>query len=177
MLALIRAGQTGGMPATVALVYGSNPAAPALTAARDSGIETLSFSDREEHFGERLLAELQIRNIDLICLGGYLRLLPHEVLRTFPDRVLNIHPALLPKYGGKGMYGHHVHEAVLAAGEQESGCSVHYVTEAYDEGALILQLKCPVLPEDTVETLSRRVLELEHQAYPQAVGIVVGKAQ
>jgi phosphoribosylglycinamide formyltransferase-1 len=99
--------------------------------------------------------------------------LPLEVLSLFPNRVLNIHPALLPKFGGKGMYGHHVHEAVLAAGEAESGCSVHFVNERYDEGAVILQKVCPVLPDDTPDTLAARVLVLEHQAYPEALAKVI----
>ncbi|MFN3683119.1 MAG: formyltransferase family protein, partial [Fimbriimonadaceae bacterium] len=105
----------------------------------------------------------------LVCLAGYMRLLPKEVLDSFPNRVLNIHPALLPKFGGKGMYGMRVHEAVLRAGEAESGCTVHLVNERYDEGPIVVQLRCPVLPDDTPETLAARVLELEHRAYPEAV--------
>ena len=173
MLALVEAGRNRVMPAEVVLVFGSNPQSPALAAAREAGVEVESFSDREDGFGERLLATLLAQRIDLICLAGYLRLVPSEVLDAYPNRVLNIHPALLPKYGGKGMYGHHVHEAVIAAGDKESGCSVHYVTAAYDEGAVILQLSCPVEPDDTPDSLSQRVLTLEHAAYPEAVSIAL----
>lgn len=120
-----------------------------------------------EDYGARLLAELG--SCDWICLAGYLRLLPSEVLARFPNRVLNIHPALLPKFGGKGMYGQRVHEAVIAAGETESGCTVHYVNEQYDEGAIILQRRCPVEAVDTAETLAARVLEQEHLAYVEAL--------
>lgn len=173
MLALVRAGRRGTMPAEVALVFGSNMDAPALAAAADAGVATASFSDRDEAFAGRLLELLRSLRIDLVCLAGYLRLMPREVLASYPRRVLNIHPALLPKHGGKGMYGHHVHEAVLAAGDLESGCSVHYVTEAYDEGAVILQKRCPVLPDDTADSHAARVLELEHAAYPEAVALVL----
>ena len=100
-------------------------------------------------------------------------LLPQEVVRRYEGRILNIHPALLPKYGGKGMYGIHVHEAVIAAGEKESGCSIHFVNERYDEGAVLLQKKCPVLPDDTPESLAERVLDLEHTAYPEALKMLV----
>jgi len=173
MLALVEAGRHGKMPASVELVYGSNPEAPALSAARETGVPVASFSDRETDFDALLIGLLRGYEIDLVCLAGYLRLLPPHVLHAYRNRVLNIHPALLPKFGGKGMFGHHVHEAVLAAGESESGCSVHYVTDAYDEGAVIHQLRCPVMPDDTPDSLAARVLALEHRAYPEAVGMVL----
>ncbi|MHB8635668.1 MAG: phosphoribosylglycinamide formyltransferase [Fimbriimonadaceae bacterium] len=175
MLSLINAGRCGRMPADVVLVYGSDPGSPALAAAREAKVEVASFSDRADDFEARLLAILRSRRVDLICLAGYLRLLPSPILAAYPNRVLNIHPALLPKFGGKGMYGHHVHEAVLAAGETESGCTVHSVNEVYDEGAVIHQLRCNVLPQDTPETLAARILELEHVAYPAAVGMVLSR--
>jgi phosphoribosylglycinamide formyltransferase-1 len=102
-------------------------------------------------------------------LAGYLRLLPVEVLRKFPGRVLNIHPALLPKFGGKGMYGRHVHEAVIASGDSESGASVHLVDERYDEGQVLVQRRCSVLPDDTPQSLAARVLKEEHLAYVEAL--------
>lgn len=175
MLALVHAGRSELMPADVVLVCGSNSDAPALAAARQAGVEVATFPDREEDFGNRLLSTLQAHDIDLICLAGYLRLLPSAVLAAYPNRVLNIHPALLPKHGGKGMYGHHVHEAVLADGDKETGCSVHYVTDAYDEGAVILQLSCPAREDDTPESLAQRVLALEHVAYPEAIAKVLAK--
>lgn len=102
-----------------------------------------------------------------------MRLLPSEVLERYPNRVLNIHPALLPKFGGKGMYGMHVHKAVVEAEESESGCTVHYVNERYDEGAIILQLRCEVRPTDTPEDVAARVLKLEHKAFAEALALVM----
>lgn len=106
-----------------------------------------------------------LADADWICLAGYLRLFPTSVLAAHAGRVLNIHPALLPKFGGKGMYGMHVHEAVVAAGERESGCTVHFVTKHYDEGAVIAQAKCEVLPTDSAEEVAAKVLKLEHETY------------
>jgi len=158
--------------AEIALVLASVDSSPAIERARELGLGTETIPSGED--AGRLLADLlQRHRIEVICLAGYLRLLPPEVLQAFPDRVINIHPALLPKFGGKGMYGRHVHEAVLAAGEVESGCTVHLVSDRYDEGAIILQLRCPVEPGDTPETLAARVLELEHRAFPQALAMIL----
>jgi len=104
--------------------------------------------------------------IDFIVLAGFLLRIPEELLHEYPNKIVNIHPSLLPKYGGKGMYGIHVHEAVLAAQETESGITIHYIDEHYDEGDVILQVKCPVLPTDTPETLASRVHQLEYEHYP-----------
>lgn len=108
---------------------------------------------------------------DLVCLAGYMRLVPHEIVAQYEDRMLNIHPALLPKFGGKGMWGMAVHEAVLAAGERESGCTVHFVSEHYDEGNILLQMKCNVDPAETPESLAAKVLKLEHECYVQAIAM------
>jgi formyltetrahydrofolate-dependent phosphoribosylglycinamide formyltransferase len=116
-----------------------------------------------EGYDDRLADALA--DADWVCLAGYLRLFPTSVLNTHAGRVLNIHPALLPKFGGKGMYGMHVHEAVVAAGETESGCTVHFVTERYDEGAVVAQAKCEVLPSDSAEEVAAKVLKLEHETY------------
>lgn len=158
----------GEVPGRVALVVGTRQDSGAIEWAREAGLPIVVV-EPGEGYGPRLLDALKQASVDWICLAGYLRLLPAEVLQAFPNRVLNIHPALLPKHGGKGMYGMHVHEAVLAAGEDESGCTVHYVTEHYDEGAPILQMRCPVFPGDTPESLAARVLVLEHRAYPEAL--------
>lgn len=166
MAAIIRACQSGEVPGTVIVVVAPSEASPALEVAREMGVPT-KVVPFDENFGANLLASLEGCNV--VCLAGFMRLVPTSVLEAFPDRVLNIHPALLPKFGGKGMYGHHVHEAVIAAGETESGCTVHAVNERYDEGPIILQLKCPVQPDDTPETLAARVLELEHKAFAQAL--------
>jgi phosphoribosylglycinamide formyltransferase-1 len=102
-------------------------------------------------------------------LAGFLWKMPENILRAFPQKIINIHPALLPKYGGKGMYGEHVHHAVIAAGEKESGISVHYVNRHYDEGAVIMQAKCPVMPDDTPKTLAERIHTLEYTYFPVAI--------
>lgn len=139
---------------------------PAVEWASDHGCPVLCVPPSENYATELLNA---LSGCTLVCLAGYLRLLPMQVIDAFPHAVLNIHPALLPKFGGKGMYGMHVHVAVIAARETESGCTVHYVTERYDEGAIVLQARCPVLPDDSPETLASRVLELEHKTYVAAI--------
>ncbi|MBI4215317.1 MAG: phosphoribosylglycinamide formyltransferase [Parcubacteria group bacterium] len=108
-------------------------------------------------------------DISLICLAGFLKKIPSALIHAYRGRVINSHPALLPKYGGKGMYGERVHEAVLAANEQETGCTIHFVDEEYDHGDTIVQKKIPVLPDDTVQTLRERLLPYEHQAYIEAI--------
>lgn len=170
MRALVEGCRQGKAPATVNIVIASAAGSDAEAAATSLGIRTAVVVPGAD-YGQRLISELI--GCDWLCLAGFLRILPKEVLDYFPNRVLNIHPALLPKFGGKGMYGHHVHEAVLAARESESGCSVHFVNEQYDDGAIILQKTCPVLPDDTPETLAARVLVLEHQAYVEALAKVI----
>ena len=139
---------------------------PALAVAKGMGLRTLVVP-YDESFAQDM--EHALEESDWICLAGFMRLLPENVVDRWSGRILNIHPALLPRFGGKGMYGHHVHEAVLAAEEPESGCTVHLVTKEYDEGATVMQARCPVLPADTVESLSARVLELEHATYYKAL--------
>jgi phosphoribosylglycinamide formyltransferase-1 len=116
-----------------------------------------------------VLRELQCQRIDAIVLAGFLRLIPQHLVQAFPDRIVNIHPALLPKYGGKGMYGDRVHQAVIAAGETESGITIHLVNERYDEGEHLFQARCPVLPDDTPGSLATRIHALEHLHYPRVV--------
>lgn len=113
-----------------------------------------------------LLTLLQQKTIDFVVLAGFLRPVPADVVAAFSGRIVNIHPALLPKFGGKGMYGAHVHRAVIDAGETESGITIHNVNEKYDEGAILFQAKCPVRPEDTPDTLAQRIHGLEHRYYP-----------
>ena len=115
--------------------------------------------------GEAILEAMQRHGVEVICLAGYMKKLGAEVLTAYEGRILNIHPALLPKFGGQGMYGMRVHEAVLAAGEQESGATVHLVDEEYDHGRVLAQEKVPVKAEDTPETLQKRVLAVEHRLY------------
>jgi phosphoribosylglycinamide formyltransferase-1 len=175
MANLIAATRDGRLYAEIAVVIAPKPDLPSLQRATELGVPTavVPVKPDEPPYGDRLLAALAASSATQVALAGYLRLLPAPVLAAFPQRVFNIPPALLPKFGGKGMYGIHVHEAVIAARETESGCTVHFVTEQYDEGQIILQERCPVLPDDTPETLAARVLECEHRAYPAALRSVL----
>ena len=120
-----------------------------------------------DEYGARLIRALG--DSKWLCLAGFLRIVPPEVLRHLERPGAERHPAMLPKFGGQGIYGHFVHEAVLAAGETESGCSIHFANEVYDDGAVVLQARCPVLPDDTPDSLAMRVLKLEHETYPAAL--------
>jgi phosphoribosylglycinamide formyltransferase-1 len=172
MAAIIDACQRGEIDGWVVLVIGTRREAPALQRATEKGVPTCVISPRnltEEEYAHRLLHALSEAKADLVCLAGYMRLLPTPVVQAYAGRVMNIHPALLPLFGGKGMYGEHVHRAVLESGMKVSGCTVHFVDESYDTGPIILQRCVPVEEEDTWETLAARVLAQEHQAYVQAV--------
>ena len=127
------------------------------------------FFTKEQWINGEILNLLKNEGIDLIVLAGFLLKVPSELIEAYPKKIVNIHPSLLPKYGGKGMFGHHVHEAVLAAGDAESGITIHYIDEHYDEGAVILQVKCPVLPDDTPDTLASRVHQLEYEHFPVVI--------
>ncbi len=158
--------------AEIALVVADRPGAGALERARSAGIKTHVIQVHARPIAAvtaDMIDALDVAGIDLVALAGYLRLLPTDVVRRFAYRVLNIHPALLPGFGGKGMYGDRVHRAVLAAGCRISGATVHFVDERYDEGRILAQWPVPVLDGDTAETLGRRVLRVEHQLYPAAV--------
>lgn len=117
----------------------------------------------------RLLPDLQHHAIDFVVLAGFLRKIPDAVVLAYENRIINIHPALLPDFGGKGMYGRHVHEAVIRAGKKESGITIHLVNEAYDEGDILFQASCPVYPDDTPESLASRIHILEHKHFPQII--------
>ena len=163
--ALLRALRPGA-PAEVVLVLSDRPA-PGLSLAleRNIRIEVLTQSDD----GAEWLTLLQRHAVDLVVLAGYLKLVPEAVIMEYRDRIINVHPALLPRFGGRGMYGHRVHEAVLASGARESGASVHLVDERYDHGAVLAQARVPVLADDTPERLAKRVLEVEHRLLPAVV--------
>lgn len=174
MLALARAAASADFPAQIAVVISPAESVAAVDSAREFGLPVgVIEPDPLKSYGDRLLSALQTAGAEWVCLAGFTRLLPLEVLRAYPNRVLNVHPALLPKYGGKGMYGMRVHEAVLGSDDTESGCTVHFVNERYDEGAIILQRRAPRLPDDTAETLAKRVLEQEHVAFPEALAQVI----
>lgn len=170
---LIDATRAGILSAEIAWVVSSREKAFGLERARREGIELWVFKPKSYEgpgqAGEYLLSKLQERHIDYIALAGYLKLLPREVVRAYSGRIVNVHPALLPKYGGKGMYGHHVHEAVLAAGDNESGPTVHLVDEIYDNGRILEQVRVPVEPDDDADSLAARVLEQEHKLYPRVL--------
>ena len=153
----------------VVLLLSNNANAGALDRAKKFGIPTEVFRRSTLQTTDRVLTILQNNKIDLVVLAGFMIKVPENLIRAFPDRIINIHPALLPAYGGKGMYGAHVHEAVVAAGERETGISIHYVNEHYDEGRMILQVSCPVAPHDTAEDVANKVHRLEHQYYPEVV--------
>jgi phosphoribosylglycinamide formyltransferase-1 len=165
--------ENGSLPAIVAVVISNNRDAFALERARKAGVETVHWSETKAGspgaFADGLLDILRRTSTDLVVLAGYMKLVPPRVVEAYQGRMLNIHPALLPKFGGKGFYGMRVHEAVLAAGETESGATVHFVDAEYDRGPALLQRTVPVLPDDTPETLQARVLAVEHELLPDAI--------
>jgi phosphoribosylglycinamide formyltransferase-1 len=172
--AILQALEAGTLPgARIACVISNNSAAGILDTARAHGIPALHLSAQsfpsDDAYVTSLLALLKSHGANLIVLAGYMKLLAPRLIEEFRGRILNIHPALLPRFGGKGMYGIHVHEAVLAAGENESGATVHLVDEVYDHGAVILQKRVPVLPGDTPDTLAARVLTAEHELLPEVL--------
>lgn len=170
---LIDATRAGILSAEIAWVVSSREKAFGLGRARREGIDSWVFKPKSYEdpgqAGEDLLSKLRERHIDYIALAGYLKLLPRQVVRAYSGRIVNVHPALLPKYGGKGMYGHHVHEAVLAAGDTESGPTVHLVDEIYDNGRILEQVRVSVKPDDDADSLAARVLEQEHKLYPRVL--------
>lgn len=155
--------------AMISLIVCNKPGAGILQIADKEHIPTLLL-DKEPFFqGDAYVPELKKKGIDLIVLAGFLWKIPTALIRAYPDRIINIHPALLPNYGGKGMYGRHVHQAVIDHKEKESGISIHFVDEHYDHGSVIFQTSCPVMPDDTPETLAKRVQALEHAHFPKVI--------
>ncbi|MEK7199014.1 MAG: phosphoribosylglycinamide formyltransferase [Bacteroidota bacterium] len=153
----------------VKLVVCNKPGAGVITIAQNQGIPVLLI-DKEPFFrGDSYLPFLKEQGIDFIVLAGFLWKLPAALIAAYPKKILNIHPALLPNYGGKGMYGMQVHEAVIAAGEKESGISVHLVNEHFDEGEIIFQAKCPVTHNETPESLAQKIHELEYRHFPEVI--------
>ncbi len=142
--------------------------------AKKLGIPSFTFTRKEFDETSLVLDLLQQYQVDFIVLAGFLLKVPENLLKAFPDKIINIHPALLPKFGGKGMYGDHVHQAVVAAHEKESGITIHYVNENYDEGKIIFQAKCEILPTDTPEDVAGKVHALEYEYFPQVIEKVTG---
>ncbi|MGA0557266.1 phosphoribosylglycinamide formyltransferase [Larkinella sp. VNQ87] len=171
------AGHLAGHPdIEVTLILTNNPKAGIIDRARRGfgpdqrlHVPVLVFDRATFYESNRLVELLQKQEIDLVVLAGFMWLIPETLVQAFPQRMINIHPALLPNYGGKGMYGHFVHEAVVAAGERTSGITIHYVNEHYDEGNIIFQASCDLDPQDTPEDVARKVQVLEHRFYPEIV--------
>jgi len=171
--AIIDACKDGRIDGRVAVVIGVKDDAPAMQRARDNGIPSVEVRpkefDTDEDYGHRIMDLLSEHRVDLICLAGYMRILPLDVVRAFRSRIMNTHAALIPSFCGKGMYGEHVHNAVIEYGAKVSGCTIHLVDEQYDTGPIIIQKCVPVEEGDTPETLAARILPLEHQSYVEAV--------
>lgn len=170
----IQSGELSGVE--LALVVSNNSKAGAMEFAKEHGIESAHISavrhGDQERADEALLELLVITQVDIVVLAGYLKKLPSAVIEKFHGRILNVHPALLPAFGGPGMFGKHVHEAVIARGCKVSGATAHLVTEDYDEGPIVLQACCDVSDNETPQTLSRKVREIEFRLLPQAITIV-----
>ncbi len=154
---------------TVSLVVSNKKTAPVLEMARQNGIATLTIDRQSFYETEQLLHYLQEAGIDFIALAGFLWLIPDYLIRHYDGRMVNIHPALLPRFGGKGMYGMHVHRAVIQADVDETGITIHRVNENYDEGAVVFQARCRVTPEDTPESIARKVQKLEHRYFAPVI--------
>jgi len=176
LMALHDAAQAGRLAGRIVAVIRSKGDAPALVRAREAGLSTYVVDPKrhegETGYGDALLTVLRDARADTIALTGYLRRLPSAVVAAYPNRIVNIHPALLPSFGGKGMYGEHVQRAVLEHGVKVTGCTVHLVDETYDTGPIILQKAVPIEEGDTPETLAARILPHEHAAYIEALQLL-----
>ena len=160
----------------VGLILTNNPRAGVIDRARQLGIPVIVFT-REQFYGsDSVVEQLRFFNVDFVVLAGFLWLVPDALIAAYPDRIVNIHPALLPAYGGKGMYGMKVHEAVVAAGEKASGITIHLIDNEYDRGRIVFQAQCPVAPEDTPADVARKVQALEHEHFPAVIErLVLGR--
>ena len=161
----------------IAVVISNNPGAYALERAKKHGIEAVCISPKEYEsraaFNEDFLRRLDAYEVDLVVLAGFLVRVPDLLLHAYPDKIINIHPALLPKFGGKGMYGDRVHQAVVAASEKESGITIHYINEHYDEGDTIFRATCPVLPTDSPGDVAEKVHALEYEHFPRVIEQII----
>ena len=173
--AILDATRRGTLCADVVLCVTNSDRAGVIERATKHSIPVLRISPNDyldaDDYSADLLSGLDASGVDFIALAGYMKMIPAEIVERFRGRIVNIHPALLPAFGGKGMYGMRVHEAVIASGEETSGASVHVVDEEYDTGPIVLQYSVPVLPDDTPGSLAARVLEVEHRLYPDALAL------
>jgi phosphoribosylglycinamide formyltransferase-1 len=161
------------MDIAVRIIISNKKEAGVLNIAKLASIDTFVVTRDTFYSTTDLLVELDKRNIDFIVLAGFLWLIPPYLIQHYPDRIINIHPALLPKYGGKGMYGHFVHEAVHLAKDTHSGITIHFVNEKYDEGSIVFQERCEILPSDQPEDIAKKVQVLEHSYYPTVIDQLV----
>jgi phosphoribosylglycinamide formyltransferase-1 len=157
----------------ISLILANNPEAYVLERAKKLGIESVVVTGKEFRAADKVLEILKERNIDFIVLAGFLLLVPAKLIEAYPGKIVNIHPALLPKHGGKGMYGDHVHEAVVAAGDTESGITIHLIDERYDCGTTFFQATCPVLPTDTPHDVVEKVHALEYEHFPRVIEEII----
>lgn len=153
----------------VKLILSNKPDAYVIERAKHFNITSIVFNKNTFYNTSEIIDILKCESIDLIVLAGFLWLIPDNILKKYQDKIINIHPALLPKYGGKGMYGMRVHEAVVANREKETGITIHYVNEEYDKGKIIFQAKCPVEHSDTPEIIAQKVHQLEYKYYPEVI--------
>jgi len=177
MQAIVDACKEGRLHAELAVVISNNSESTALERARREGIPRYHLSSATHpdpaQLDAAIMRALEDHGVDLVILAGYMKLLGPQTLARYRGRILNIHPALLPKFGGKGLYGKKVHEAVLAAGERVTGVTIHLVDERYDAGPIVAQSEVPVLEDDTVDSLAARVLEREHQLFAETLEKIV----
>ena len=153
----------------VSLILTNNPTAGVIERAQRLNIPVVIFNKKVFSKTDKIVEMLQLQSIDWLILAGFLWLVPKNLIKAFENRMINIHPALLPKYGGKGMWGHHVHEAVVANKEVETGITIHYVNENYDEGKIIFQAKCAVTETDSAEEVAQKIHLLEYQYFPEVI--------
>jgi phosphoribosylglycinamide formyltransferase-1 len=161
--------------AKVTLILSNRREAYVLKRAAEHNIKSIFFDYNEFNTSDKVLDDLLRNDIDFLVLAGFLWLVPEKILNFYAGRIINIHPALLPKYGGKGMYGEKVHKAVIDNHESESGISIHYVNKLYDKGDIIFQARCKVEPSDTPDTLAARIHELEYKYFPEVIEDLIGK--
>ena len=162
--------------ADVTLVVSNKADALAVEKAQNKGVKTIVFNNETFKKNGEVLDCLRSESIDFIVLAGFLVKIPCDIIRAYPNKIVNLHPSLLPKFGGKGMYGNHVHRAVIKAQESESGISIHFVNEEYDEGAIIFQAKASVEKKDSVEVLAQKIQQLEHRFFPKVIEQVISKS-
>jgi phosphoribosylglycinamide formyltransferase-1 len=161
--------------ARVALLLCNKPGANVIARAEKAGVPTIVFNRSDFYESDKIIRLLKDQHIDLIVLAGFLWMIPGELIQAFPRRIVNIHPALLPKFGGKGMYGMNVHKAVMEAGEKNSGITIHFVDENYDEGEIIAQFKCGIAEGESCESLAGKIHQLEHDHFPAVIENIIKK--